>query len=105
MFACPAPGCGRRGDFGFRRKDKLKEHMRNDHHMNVSREERAVGLSRETRASPAEEDTPRKRTKCFRAVMAPAIWEVGPNQSEVRRGTNLKLTRRPPHEVARGSAR
>ena len=91
MFDCPTFGCDRIGDLGFRRKDKLNEHIRNSHHQSFSREERAASLSRKRRASTGEEDTPRLRTKCFRAVMAPDIFKAEHDQFEVSRGTNLKL--------------
>ena len=83
-FDWPAFGWDQGGDFGLRREDELK-HIKHIQTNNVLSRESAAMLYKKRRASPAEEDTPGKRTKCNRGVMAPAISEVGHNQPQVSR--------------------
>ena len=85
-------GCVRRGDHGFRRKDELYAHSGNGHHKSILVPPKAYRMFQKRRASPADEDKPRKRTEYFRA---------GRNQHEVSRRTSLRPNQRTPHEVVR----
>ena len=79
---CATIGCVRRGDHGFRRKDKLYA--------------TASMMLEKRRASPSDEDKPRKRTEYFHA---------GHNQPEVSRGASLILNQWTPYEAFRDNAR
>ena len=87
---CATFGCVRRGDHGFRRRDELYAHGRNGKSIIVK--SMASRMLQKRRASPADEEKPRKRTDYFRA---------GHNKPEVSRGTSLRPNQRTPHKAVR----
>ena len=92
---CATLGCDRRGDHGFRRKDKPYADSRNGHPKSMLGTIASMMLQKR-RASPSDEDKPRKRTEYLRA---------GHNQPEVSRGAGLILNQWTPYEAFRDNAR
>ena len=46
LFECPEFGCNRKGEWGFMRRDKIVDHMRQKHKRSVGRDEFRIGRRR-----------------------------------------------------------
>ena len=92
---CATLGGVRRGDHGFRGNDKKYADNSNGHPKSMLGTIASMMLQKR-RASPSDEDNPRKRTEYLRPRH---------NQPEVSRGASLILNQWTPYEAFRDDAR